>query len=439
MKYEGEIRSLIWLVSVLGIGNRRVWDLLLRYQTPQNAEKALRSSEEQRMCHLSEHSMRRIGQIRPAHIDAILERCMAQHQSILWYGDPEYPSLLHAIENPPVLLFYQGQLDLLQNDNLLTVVGTRNPTEYSPRIEKTICQDLIRRGFIFVTGFAVGVDIAANLCALEHGRPSVALMGCGLDQAYPRPNVSLKARIAANGLLLSEFLPGVEPHSSNFPIRNRILSGLTMGTFVVQAPSRSGALVTAEYAIEQGRDLFCLPPADIFDKRYMGVIKYLRDGAIPVFDSSDIFYEYDVRDMHGSWMMNIATNGMSPFFKNQSVLRRHDLSSETNPSGHQPAPVQEAASVPVKTMGSQIQRTALSETAQPPHSELQFSEPIAKDSVSDDPGQQIIAMLRRMQVMHIDDIAAEIELPMETLLNTLIELELFGKIERIPGKQYRII
>ena len=108
----------------------------------------------------------------------------------------------------------------------------------------------------------------------------------------------MKEQITANGLILSEFLPGTPPSPANFPIRNRVLSGLTMGTLVIQAPQRSGTLITAENAMEQGRDVFCVPPANIFDKQYQGVIKYLRDGAIPVFDCRDIVYEYYTNHAH---------------------------------------------------------------------------------------------------------------------------------------------
>ncbi|MCC8110462.1 MAG: DNA-protecting protein DprA [Ruminococcus sp.] len=205
--------------------------------------------------------------------------------SILTYYDSIYPRNLRMITNAPIILYYRGDISLLESRLLLTVVGTHNPTDYSLRVEKHICNQLVQFHFILATGFAVGIDITANLCALAHDKPSIALMGCGLDVAYPPAYHTLKDKIADNGLILSEFSPGTSPHPSNFPARNRILSGLSAGTLVVQALERSGALITAERAMEQGREVFCIPPADIFDKRYVGVIKYLHDGAIPVFDS----------------------------------------------------------------------------------------------------------------------------------------------------------
>lgn len=292
MKYEEEVRCLLWLVMAFGARSTKIWDVLRLYETPHRACEALQSSEIEHSLRLQEHTKRRIRQLRFSQVDDMLERCEQLHVSILRFGEDAYPEKLFAVVNPPVLLFYQGDLSLLQDHLLLTVVGTRNLTEYSLRVEKTICNDLVIENFVPVTGFVIGVDITANLCALAHDKPSIAMMGCGLDVAYPTQHASLKARIAENGLILSEFLPGTEPKPANFPIRNRVLSGLMMGTLVIQAPARSGALITAECAMEQGRDVFCVPPVDIFDKCYMGVIKYLRNGAVPVFDSRDIVYAY---------------------------------------------------------------------------------------------------------------------------------------------------
>ena len=146
--------------------------------------------------------------------------------------------------NPPVLLFYRG-ISPCCWDALLTVVGTRHPSEYSRSVAWKLCRDLVQLGFVMVTGFAVGIDIIANRCALEAGKPSVALMGCGLDIAYPQQHFELKEQITANGLILSEFLPGTPPSPANFPIRNRVLSGLTMGG-MIQAPQRIEPLHSGE-------------------------------------------------------------------------------------------------------------------------------------------------------------------------------------------------
>ena len=409
-----EIRCLLWLVMVFGAGSPRIWKALHRYGSPQKAVEVLQKPESDAALHLPEHTLRRIRQTGEAQVEEMLARCEKLRLSILWYGDEAYPPQLLSIVNPPVLLFYQGDSSLLQEHLLLTIVGTRNPSPYSLQVEKTICHDLVQMGFVPVTGYAVGIDITANRCALEADKPSIALMGCGLDVAYPQPHANLKYEIARRGLILSEFLPGTSPAPSNFPLRNRVLSGLSMGTFVIQAPARSGALITAENAMEQGRDVFCIPPADIFDKRYMGVIKYLRDGAIPVFDSRDIVYEYYTSHAHmiGASALYDETREKSE----SSVMTLGDSDAVQQPSRRKQRPPE--PKIPEETEPDPA------------------IDPMPEEELEGLAGE-ILSLLQRQRVMHMDQIAAELEVSMEELTTTLTELELYGKLERLPGKQFR--
>ena len=409
-----EIRCLLWLVMVFGAGSPRIWKALHRYGSPQKAVEVLQKPESDAALHLPEHTLRRIRQTGEAQVEEMLARCEKLRLSILWYGDEAYPPQLLSIVNPPVLLFYQGDSSLLQEHLLLTIVGTRNPSPYSLQVEKTICHDLVQMGFVPVTGYAVGIDITANRCALEADKPSIALMGCGLDVAYPQPHANLKYEIARRGLILSEFLPGTSPAPSNFPLRNRVLSGLSMGTFVIQAPARSGALITAENAMEQGRDVFCIPPADIFDKRYMGVIKYLRDGAIPVFDSRDIVYEYYTSHAHmiGASALYVETRAKSE----SSVMTLGESDALQQPSRRKQCPPE--PKIPEETEPDPA------------------IDPMPEEELEGLAGE-ILSLLQRQRVMHMDQIAAELEVSMEELTTTLTELELYGKLERLPGKQFR--
>ena len=398
-----EIRCLLWLVMVFGAGSPRIWKALHRYGSPQKAVEVLQKPESDAALHLPEHTLRRIRQTGEAQVEEMLARCEKLRLSILWYGDEAYPPQLLSIVNPPVLLFYQGDSSLLQEHLLLTIVGTRNPSPYSLQVEKTICHDLVQMGFVPVTGYAVGIDITANRCALEADKPSIALMGCGLDVAYPQPHANLKYEIARRGLILSEFLPGTSPAPSNFPLRNRVLSGLSMGTFVIQAPARSGALITAENAMEQGRDVFCIPPADIFDKRYMGVIKYLRDGAIPVFDSRDIVYEYYTSHAHmiGASALYDETREKSE----SSVMTLGESDALQQPSRRKQRPPE--PEIPEETEPDPA------------------IDPMPEEELEGLAGE-ILSLLQRQRVMHMDQIAAELEVSMEELTTTLTELELYG-------------
>lgn len=426
-----EIRCLIWLLMVFGAGNPRIWKMLQLYETAQHACEVLRDPQSDPDLHLPEHTLRRIRQTDASKVDEMLERCEKQKLSILSYEDDAYPDKLRSIVNPPVLLFYRGDVSVLQNDLLLTIVGTRNPSEYSLHVERRICNELVQMQFVPVTGYAVGIDITANLCAMQAGSPSIALMGCGLDIEYPKSHANLKNDIAENGLILSEFFPGTMPASVNFPIRNRVLSGLSMGTFVVQAPERSGALITADYALEQGRDVFCLPPVDIFDKQYMGVIKYLRAGAIPVFDSQDIVFEY-----YTSYAHMIAASSVYDKDKEKSenpaaqlekgILEKKKAEREQPPESEQKSETEPESELEPET-----------ESAPPSGEPDPVLDPMPEEDLDGLAGE-VLSLLQRQRIMHVDRIADELEIPMGQLTTILTELELYGKIERRPGKQYQI-
>jgi DNA processing protein len=146
--------------------------------------------------------------------------------------------------------------------------------------------------FTLVSGFAEGVDVASHLAAVRNGGKTAAVLGCGIDFDYPQSNMKYREEILRNGVLISEYLPKTNPSKISFPLRNRILSGLSLGTVVIEAGRKSGSLVTANLALGQGRDVFAVPPRDLFDVRYQGNAELLRDGAIPIYGIRDICMEY---------------------------------------------------------------------------------------------------------------------------------------------------
>ena len=286
---QESIYDWLWLLLVFGAGSRKIWKLLEQYETPQKVRQVLQTETDLPFIH--EREQRSIRSITNEQIGKLMQNCAEKRIELVAYDDENYPESLRQIYNPPVVLFYQGQLSVLSDYPALTVVGTRKPSSYSIRTADLLCRCLAKSGMLLVSGFAVGLDSVAHRAALLSGGKTVAVMGCGLDVPYPKPNASAKKYIMRNGLLLSEFLPGTEPSRQNFPMRNRILAGVSGGTLVIQAPIGSGALITAEQAMEQGKPVFCLPPADIFDNQYAGVVKYLREGAIPVFAPEAILQE----------------------------------------------------------------------------------------------------------------------------------------------------
>lgn len=200
--------------------------------------------------------------------------------------EEEYPERLKEIMDYPKILFYKGDLSLAQKC-CVAVVGSRKTTQYGRNTAELIGQRLAQKEIIVVSGMARGIDTCAHTGTLDAGGKTIAVLGCGVDVCYPKENRELMELIEKNGLILSEYPPGTEPRKYYFPQRNRIISGLSEATVIVQAGNNSGALITAEFAAEQGKDVFSVPGN--IDSRYnLGNNKLLKEGAIPVTCIEDI-------------------------------------------------------------------------------------------------------------------------------------------------------
>ncbi|MGT2947933.1 DNA-processing protein DprA [Streptococcus devriesei] len=206
--------------------------------------------------------------------------------------DKEYPLELKNIYNPPVLLFYQGDLELMSRPKL-AVVGSRNVSKIGVDSVKKIIQELDNR-FVIVSGLARGADTAAHLASLKNGGATIAVIGTGLDICYPKENRQLQNYIAKNHLLLSEYEPRSQPLKYHFPERNRIIAGLSRGVVVAEAKTRSGSLITCERALEEGRDVFAVP-GNILDGQSDGCHHLIQEGAKCVTSGIDILSEYGLR------------------------------------------------------------------------------------------------------------------------------------------------
>src|SRR5881628_132645 len=214
---------------------------------------------------------------------------VAQAHATLNLGDERYPELLRAIHDPPAVLYCDGSVEP-GDRQAVAIVGSRQATPYGFRITETLAGELSALGFTIVSGFARGIDAAAHRAALAAGGRTVAVLGCGLDVDYPSGHASLHAEIAGSGAVLTEFAPGTPPRATNFPRRNRIISGLALGVVVVEAADDSGSLITARLALEQGREVFAVPgPIDVPTSQ--GPHGLLKQGATLVETVDDIVEE----------------------------------------------------------------------------------------------------------------------------------------------------
>ena len=203
--------------------------------------------------------------------------------------DPEYPPLLKEIIDPPLALFYRGDLSLLQR-TLVAVVGSRRASPYGISAARELARQLVSADVVIVSGLARGIDAAAHDAALSAGGTTIAVLGTGIDVIYPRSHRRLTEAIEERGLVITEFAPGTVPLASNFPVRNRVISGISAGVIVVEATSRSGSLITARTAAEQGREVFAVP-GSIFAGGTEGTHRLIQYGAKLVHDVNDILEE----------------------------------------------------------------------------------------------------------------------------------------------------
>ena len=224
----------------------------------------------------------------------MLADCARDGQFILTMGDSLYPNRLRTIFDPPILLYGKGALPVFDDEVAVTVVGTRSCTPYGVRAASQLGYELSKQGALLVSGMAKGIDGEALKGALRAGGFTAAVLGGGADVIYPAENRRLYQDIAATGVILSEYPPGTEPTGSHFPVRNRIISGLSLGVLVVEAPEKSGALITANTALEQGRDVFAVPgPINADTSR--GCNQLIRDGAGLVMEAWDVLGTYRQR------------------------------------------------------------------------------------------------------------------------------------------------
>jgi DNA processing protein len=277
MSEQFEVRDLLMLAAVPGIGGNRLRQLVQHFGSPGEALKAspleLARVEgiDKKLASAVAHNT-----TGPAFVDDQLSRLNKLNGSIITLWDSSYPRLLSAIFDPPPLLFVLGALDP-QDGHAIGVVGTRHPTLYGRTMAEKFSTDLTSLGITVVSGLARGIDTVAHTAALRNNGRTFAVIGSALDMIYPRENAGLAERIAENGAVISEFFMGTKPDPGNFPRRNRIISGCSLGTLIVESAEDGGAMITASMALDQNRELFCIP-GNINEKFSAGPNRLIRDG-----------------------------------------------------------------------------------------------------------------------------------------------------------------
>lgn len=398
-------RYWIWLSLVFPYGSDKPARLLSLYDSP-DAVYALDEAQLAGHPFLSAKDIQALKRTQIERADRILSDCEQKGISVVTYGEAAYPKRLRLIYGPPMVLYYAGSLSDLDEPVTIAVVGTRKATEYTYQATYRLSRDMASAGVVIVSGCALGCDTAAHMGALDAGGRTISVLACGLDVDYPAGSREMKRRILERGALLTELPPGALPRASVFHTRNRILAGLSNGVLVTHAPRRSGSLITAEHALEQGKEVFCVPPYDIFDPTCMGVARYLRDGAIGVFSAQDVLAEY-MGDYGG--MLDLSRMEEQPELPPKPA-------AEPGPSPSDPVDAEE------KRLAREAHR----------------QECLALISSFDEIQLGVYNALD-LQPRSAEELAGETHLEMAALLATLTELEILGLVEALSGSRYQLI
>lgn len=391
----------LWLAELPGLKNQSRLALLRHFGSPENIFLADR--EELRLAEDVPRAQAELALNRDlSAAEGILADCQRLGLRILTIRDAEYPQRLRSIYDPPCVLYVKGRLPAFDEEAAIAVVGTRKCTPYGTACAERLGQELAACGAVVVTGLARGADAAAARGALRGGGVVAGVTGNGLDIYYPWENRGLYDDVAAAGVLISEYPPGSPPEGSHFPVRNRIMSGLSVAALVVEAPKVSGALITARLALDQGRDVYAVP-GPVNARNSEGCNQLIREGAGLVGNAWDILRDYAER-----FPDKLRPMDRVPEWTPLPTRRRHSAQkAETAPKAPKPE-----AEPPKKT---------------PPT--------VDAGGLTDDQ----IALLRALgpeEPIQVDDLIQSTGIPARRVSSALTMLEIDGMVRQHSGKRY---
>lgn len=404
----------VWLTQRKGLGAIRIGALLCYFGTVE----AIYLAEEADYARVEGIDRGCIASLMDKDLsraEEILDDCYCKRINLLTYQDAGYPQRLKNIPDPPALLYYRGQVPAVDEEPVIAMVGSRRCTPYGLLCAKRFGFHVASCGCTVVSGGARGIDTMALRGAISANSPTICVLGCGVDVVYPRENESLFRDIEANGWLVSEYPPGTPPEGKHFPVRNRIISGLSVGVLVVEAAEKSGALITANLALEQGRDVFAIP-GNIGVASNKGSNQLLKEGAIVAEYGWDIAREYV--DRFPDKIHNFAHSRLLSLSPQETASASKVLVSDPE----QFLPQQEAK---------------LAETPPSPFRQPEYIDP-EELLPSLTPTEQEIVRLLKNGRLHVDTIIDRTGLGAPTVLAALTMLEVKHFIQRYPGKYFSL-
>ena len=392
----------LWYALRTGMNNRDKLALLERFQTAEDIFNA--TASDYFRAGLQKNAAAALQDKDLSQARRIMAQCEEMGIGLVAFGDAQYPSRLKYIADPPMVLYYKGKLPDFEQTATVGVVGTRKASLYGLQVAKRLGFQIGTCGGMVVSGMAEGIDGYATKGALLAGGKVLGVLGCGVDVVYPAKNKALFAEMERFGCLISEYPPGTPPYKWNFPQRNRIISGMSNGVLVVEAPEKSGALITARAALEQGRDVFVVP-GNIDVASCAGSNALLREGATAVSHGWDILSEYAAVYGGALALRNIPEPAFDAEKPAPKVAQRPTL----------PAKKQEKTKKPIDN-GLNVA----------------YSDKNDKLSGLTDTEQKLVRQLLGGERL-VDDVIAGADLPVAQAKATLTMLEIRGVISSLPG------
>jgi DNA processing protein len=352
---------------------------------------------------VGEQTLQAIGEHRRKFNPVTLFEQHLQTNPLFWTpADAAYPSLLREIPDPPALLYYRGQVDLQENQGatlMVAIVGTREPTDYGKRWTRTLARALAEHGITVISGLAEGVDTCAHQGALEAGGRTIAVLGTGVDVVYPPRNQDLSQQIAEQGLILSEYPAGTRPDRSHFPRRNRIVAGLARAVLIMEAPTKSGALITAHLANDYGRDIYVLP-GSLDNPKALGCLGLVNRGAQNILGVGHL----------------LATLGAIPSLDQPVELLPSSASkSATKRSRPANSPPHQLSLVPLPELPPALQPVF--------EGLVNLCQQLGQDTIPLD--------------LIVEHITSQTNLNAGEVSGALLQLELLGSVTQLPGMRYQ--
>lgn len=421
----------IWLQHVIKYGSNKIRTINLIYD---NAEAFYNSGEmEWKLCGcFTPREIDIMKEYKISEAEAILDKCMRLGFDVITIKDHRYPERLKSIFNPPCVLYVKGKLPDVDNKICISIVGTRSSTVYGNQMAFDISFELGKADAIVVSGGALGVDGFSHKGALQGGGKTILVLGCGLNYPYLMQHASLRDAVSKNGAVISEFAPDFPAYNSNFPMRNRIISGLSLGTVIIEAGENSGSLITASLALEQNRDVFAVP-VDMRTSVSKGTTSLIRDGAKVVVCAEDILSEYRSDYFRSKYFNRVG-------FESSDVSDVFDYNISQDSSE-----IKTVKNKSVKKQTNSINQVI--EQSQCDKNEKNF---ISGDESQDDKtrknenkmnlssDEQTVYNILKNGKKHIDLIIQETGLPVRKLQLIITNLEISGIIESYAGKIYGI-